>query len=234
MRIVLYLLILVSWTSWTSLALATDGVHEINQTCAVQTGCFAGDTAGFPVTITGAVGRSYRLTSDLLVPDRDTTAIEITRRDTSVDLNGFQIILSLCQSLSCAPISGTGYGIYAPGARGVSVRNGSIVAMGDDGVALGSHAVVTNLRVRWNGNVGISVLDGSAVEGNTSSDNGGYGILCSLGSTISRNVVRRNQSNGIACVSGSTIIGNTVAENDSTGILAYDGSIVVDNMSNLN
>jgi len=32
-------------------ARASDGVLEINQTCAIQTGCFAGDTAGFPVTI---------------------------------------------------------------------------------------------------------------------------------------------------------------------------------------
>ncbi len=33
---------------------AVDGVLEINQACAVNAGCFAGDTAGFPVTITGA------------------------------------------------------------------------------------------------------------------------------------------------------------------------------------
>ena len=32
-------------------ALAVDGVLEINQTCAVLTGCFAGDIPGFPVTI---------------------------------------------------------------------------------------------------------------------------------------------------------------------------------------
>ena len=32
-------------------AIASDGVLEINQTCAVQTGCFSGDVAGFPVTI---------------------------------------------------------------------------------------------------------------------------------------------------------------------------------------
>ncbi len=43
-------------------AFATDGVLEINQTCAVQTGCFAGDTAGFPVEID--VAGSYRLTSN--------------------------------------------------------------------------------------------------------------------------------------------------------------------------
>jgi hypothetical protein len=35
-------------------ALAVDGVLEINQTCAVQTGCFSGDTAGFPVTISAS------------------------------------------------------------------------------------------------------------------------------------------------------------------------------------
>lgn len=28
---------------------ASDGVLEINQTCAVNTGCFEGDEAGFPV-----------------------------------------------------------------------------------------------------------------------------------------------------------------------------------------
>ena len=32
-------------------ARAGDGALEINQTCAVNTGCFARDTAGFPVTI---------------------------------------------------------------------------------------------------------------------------------------------------------------------------------------
>ena len=32
-------------------ALAVDGVLEINQTCVVQSGCFAGDTPGFPLTI---------------------------------------------------------------------------------------------------------------------------------------------------------------------------------------
>ncbi len=37
-------------------ALAVDGVLEINHTCATQTGCFSGDTAGYPVTIDGTAG----------------------------------------------------------------------------------------------------------------------------------------------------------------------------------
>ena len=55
-------------------ALASDGVLEINQTCAVQTGCFPGDTAGFPVKITAS--GSYRLTGNLVVPDAFTSGIQ--------------------------------------------------------------------------------------------------------------------------------------------------------------
>ena len=43
---------------------AVDGVLEINQTCAVNTGCFSGDAAGFPVTIDGSAGLSYVLTAN--------------------------------------------------------------------------------------------------------------------------------------------------------------------------
>jgi hypothetical protein len=68
-------------------ALGTDGVLEINQACAVNTGCFAGDTAGFPVTI-GSPGR-YRLTGDL--DSSSSFGIQITAAHVSLDLNGFAI-----------------------------------------------------------------------------------------------------------------------------------------------
>ena len=57
---------------------AGDGRVEINQACAVNTGCFSGDAAGFPVTIDGSAGESYLLTGSLQVPDENTTAIDIT------------------------------------------------------------------------------------------------------------------------------------------------------------
>ena len=44
-------------------ALAVDGVLEINQTCAISTGCFPGDSPGFPVSVTQP--GSYRLTGNL-------------------------------------------------------------------------------------------------------------------------------------------------------------------------
>jgi len=71
-------------------ALAVDGVLEINQAC-VAAGCFPGDGPGFPVEIT--IPGSYRLTSNLTVPDDDTTAILLQGvRLVNLDLNGFSIL----------------------------------------------------------------------------------------------------------------------------------------------
>ena len=69
-------------------ALAVDGVLEINQTCAL-TGCFSGDAAGFPVTLSET--GSYRLTGVLTLSDSDETGILVTADDVSIDLNGFGI-----------------------------------------------------------------------------------------------------------------------------------------------
>ena len=56
--------VLPTWGLWLTFgimlvapaAYAVDGVAEINETCAVQTGCLSGDTAGYPVTIDGTAG----------------------------------------------------------------------------------------------------------------------------------------------------------------------------------
>ena len=67
--------VVVVLSSVTSLH-AGEGVLEINQACAVNTGCFPGDTALFPVIIQGAMAPgSYILTSNLVVPDPNTTAV---------------------------------------------------------------------------------------------------------------------------------------------------------------
>jgi hypothetical protein len=75
--------------AWLALALASvaanagEGVLEINQACATQTGCFPGDGAGFPVVISSS--GSYRLTSNLSVPDANTSGVVVLAA--SVDLN---------------------------------------------------------------------------------------------------------------------------------------------------
>jgi hypothetical protein len=91
-------------------AITTDGVAEINHTCAAQTGCFSGDTAGYPVTI--GEPASYRLTSNLIVPDENTTGIMTNTPSVSIDLNGFEIVRWVCKGVSfnCIATSGSGVG----------------------------------------------------------------------------------------------------------------------------
>jgi hypothetical protein len=84
-----HLMLLLFLLTFATPALAVDGVLEINQTCGVQTGCFAGDTAGFPVTITA--GGSYRLTSNLVISNKDIDGILVIANSVSLDLNGFEI-----------------------------------------------------------------------------------------------------------------------------------------------
>ena len=136
-------------------AWSVDGVLEINQAC-VNTGCFSGDSAGFPVTIDGSAGRSYRLTGDLVVPNVNASGITISTHDVRIDLNSFTIIGAACvgaTSSSCRPTSGNGSGVS--GGQGISVSNGSIVGMGFAGVLLSTEAEVTGLRARWNHLAGI-------------------------------------------------------------------------------
>ncbi len=51
-RRMLRLALVLAWIAAPLAARAADGVLEINQACAAA-GCFAGDSAGFPVTLRG-------------------------------------------------------------------------------------------------------------------------------------------------------------------------------------
>jgi hypothetical protein len=214
-------------------ARAGDGVLEINQTCAVQTGCFAGDTAGFPVTISSS--GSYRLTGNLTVPNENTHGLVVGGASgVSIDLAGFEIRGPVTCSgvpVVCSPATGSGSGIErtSSAVHGISVRNGSITGMGANGVILGSQAEVTKLRVRWNGLDGISVFQGSIVSGSTVFENGGDGILGFHGSTFSANAVFNNGGDGIHVWDGSTVSGNTSYVNGQDGIDAKSGSTITGN-----
>src|SRR5215472_16787685 len=104
MRIVVGLTLIGSLIA--SSAYAVDGVLEINQVCATGPGCFPGDSAGLPVTITTA--GSYRLTSNLTVPNATTDGIDVNADNVTIDLNGF-IILGPCVGSPCSP-TGAGVG----------------------------------------------------------------------------------------------------------------------------
>ena len=216
----------------TTPALASDGVREINQTCAGLTGCFTGDTAGFPVTISSA--GSYRLTSNLLVPNAFTDGIVVSTSSVSIDLNGFEIagpVVCSGDPLLCSPASGDGSGVERVSSTnsGISVKNGSITGMGAYGVLLGNQAEVSNLRVRWNRLAGISTASGSTVSGNTAFENGDEGIFASPGSTVSGNAAFGNGDDGISAGNGSIVSSNTVYQNGADGIATGAGATVSGN-----
>ena len=215
-------------------ALATDGVLEINHTCAVLTGCFAGDAPTYPVTITAS--GSFRLTSNLTVPNQNTDAIVVDENDVGIDLNHFTIQgPGVCsktpgssQPLSCTLTSGTGSGIESTASTvlGTSVANGNITGMGFSGLSLGGQAEVTGVQVRWNRQAGISVSSGSTISGNTTYQNGGVGIGAGTGSTVSANTAYQNGGDGITAGASSTVSANTAYENGGAGISTPWGSSV--------
>ncbi|MEE8164569.1 MAG: right-handed parallel beta-helix repeat-containing protein [Myxococcota bacterium] len=224
-------------------ALAVDGVAEINQSCAVQTGCFGGDAAGYPVTIDGTAGTSYRLTGDLIVPDDDTNGIRVNAPSVTIDLNGFEIVRSGCEGTTtdCTTKRGLGTGVGVeeglPSSQeifGITVKNGSITGMAHYGVYLGEQAEVSGLRVRWNRFDGIRVDKGSIVSGSTAYENGRNGIYAKAGSTVLGNAVYENGYHGISVFAGSIVSGNAAYRNGDDGIYTSVGSTVSDNATYYN
>jgi parallel beta-helix repeat protein len=194
---------------------AVDGVLEINLTCALNTGCFTGDSPGFPVTI-GQRG-SYRLTGNLQVENSDQTAIDVTPTLSlvTIDLNGFTILGStICQG---APpqCSGTGSGVgvaaAVPDGR-VVVRNGHIRGMGDAAVRIGSDGLVEDLLITSNGGNGID-CSLCVVRGNRVSFNGGSGIVVSTSSIVKENTMFRNVGFGMEAGASSGYVHNTMKFN---------------------
>ncbi len=210
---------------------AADGVREINQTCAVQTGCFSGDAAGYPVTIDGTAGGSYVLTSDLVVASSSETAISISVADVTVDMGGFGIARTDCAggAATCAPTIGVGSGISSTSAR-IAVANGSVSGMGANGVSLGADARIERVRVRASGSHGLVAGSASQISNSVSSDNGGDGIR-SLGGVVRDSTAEDNGQNGILATVGSALAGNVARNNTGDGFQLAEGTTVVGNSS---
>ncbi len=213
-------------------AVASEGVLEINQTCAIQTGCFAGDAAGLPVTITAS--GSYQLTSNLAIPNENTDGIQIDADDVSLDLNGLAIRGPVTCSIPpavCVPDTGTGRGVFVNVStrRGTSVKNGAISGMGLNGIVLGEQAEVLGVRVRWNDGNGIGAGPGSTIDRNVVQQNGSIGILIGLSGVVSGNAVLENRLAGISAGSNALISGNSATGNGASGIGSGIGARISDN-----
>lgn len=214
-------------------ARAGDGVVEINQTCAVQTGCFPGDGPGFPVSIDGSAGRSYRLTSDLVTESSNATIILVGASGVRIDLGGFAIRGPVACSGTppvCSPASGASPAITWTGSSpsNVSVTNGSISGV-SRGISLLDSTEVSGVRVHGNAGNAITVGSGSIVSNCIVHQNLGSGIIAGNGALVADNVVHRNGVVGIQTTSGATVTGNTAYLNGSFGISASLGSTVAGN-----
>lgn len=200
---------------------AVDGVYEINQAC-VPVGCFPGDDPGFPVEITQA--GSYRLTSSLMVPDANTTAVLVETSDefgfVSVDLNGFEIAgPTLCDTLTetCTP-TGVGVGIRVLSGHEtvVNIRNGTVRGMGSHGVQ-SRNGLVESMRISHNGGSGISLSEHGIVRDCVVLMNGSNGIRAGRG-VITGNHTYENLANGISCGGWSVVTDNIAFHNSGSGL----------------
>ncbi len=210
-------------------AAAGDGAREINQTCALQTGCFTGDTPGYPVTLTSP--GSYLLTSNLAITGENTHGLEVSASHVTIDLGGFAIegpIACTGAPLTCIPSFGTGVGIRASAVtvQALSVHGGTITGMGSTGIQLPNYSSVADVRLVGNRQVGISTGTGATIRNTKGERNGGTGIACGTNGSIEDSSAIGNLSVGISCSTGASIRSAVARDNGSTGIVAGSNSIV--------
>ena len=240
-----------------SALLASSGENdiEIDQFCARESGCFSGDTPGFPVTIDGSAGNHYVLMSGLLIPDENTTAIEIAAPDIDLDMNGHHIVgvtrcaqeLYLCSDptlgppwcqgpLACQPV-GSGRGVTVVSASQnyrVRIHSGRVKGMGDVGIAVGDHGSVEAVYSESNGRSGIVGSRDAYFDGNTTVRNGEIGISARQAATVVGSTSFENGSDGFRVGARSFLLRNRAYENAASGIHAGANSELRGNQANRN
>ena len=172
-----------------SAAPLADGRLEISQACA-SVGCFPGDLAGYPITITSP--GSYVLTGNLTLSMSVGTAvngIEIRSDDVSIDLNGFAIrcVRTVAPVGPCKTLKGTGDAIEVTTGRNVHVSNGTLRDFpqhGINGAAVTTSYSLDSVRVINNGMNGVDSSGSAQISRAFATDNGQYGILIRSGTAL--------------------------------------------------
>ena len=214
------LLLTLVCVGFSSSLYAVDGVVLIDQNRALAGNVTPGDAAGFPITI--SVSGSYRLSGNLTVPDRFTTAIEITADNVTIDLNGFSISGPTVCTHSSAGVTcvnhGNGHGVTG-NHDGLTVVNGTIRGMGAAGVFLGGSDIhIERVRAVSNGNEGIRIQGTGIVSGSSATLNRFTGIF-TFSATVTGNFAESNGDRGIFVAQcPSAVIGNTAIFNSGQNI----------------
>lgn len=208
-------------------AAASDGVLEINQACALNGGCFPGDTSGFPVTITStAPGSNFRLTGDLVVPVGPQSGIRINMTTSGepveIDLGGFSLL---------GPNECSGFPVVCS-LTNASLEGCTLASNGSDGIQVSVSSssrqggiVVRNTVDQTNG-IGIASGAGALVVDNQVVDTGSIGISVGAGAVVRGNVVRGAESHGVSADDASLVEGNAVRGNGGAGLVVGNHSLV--------
>ena len=219
-------------------AFAVDGVVLVNHATVLAFG-------GYPYTITQP--GSYRLSGNLAVP-AGANGILIATDNVTIDLNGFAITGS-----SVAPGHGIVAGTDVPvqGYYNITVRNGTIERMGQDGIhLLGDNILVEYVRARNNALSGIVVRSPGNVNPvpgmipqrslilrhNTIGHHSSYGFK-TFGGLITENTVT-DCVPGIAVLAGGGVVTRNLVSDSSTGLLlvpsvSYFGNTLTGNTANV-
>jgi len=214
-----------------NIASAVDGAYQINSACAAV-GCFAGDSAGYPVTITQP--GTYDLVGDLTIADQVASAIVVQANNVTIEMNGFRIIGPVTCSgppTNCTPstVGAGNVGIdgwsYSP--TNLVVRNGSVTGMGT-GILASYDGRVEHVQAIQNGDAGIRARIGTAVSDSTGTYNGHVGVEAGL---MIKCVASHNGQYGLAgtgTAAGGSLIKDSLATfNDSYGVyLGGSGNVV--------
>ena len=214
---------------------AANGSYEINQDC-VATGCFSGDSPGYPVTIS-APGL-YTLSSDMNVTGGSSVnGIEIQSSQVDLDLNGH----TLSGGGSCVgtPVTscsgfqgGRGISVSGTGVLVVHVHTGTIRGFADSGmVAFGvdSGTLFDHLLVAENSFGILIVADSSKsnirIDQCAFSRNGGQslGVANNIYSDlrVTNSTFAGNRTEGVGAGDGSTFLDNTFSDNGGVGLICY-------------
>ena len=178
-------------------ALAVDGVIEINQACAVNTGCTPDDTPGFPVTLRAG---SYRLTSTLEVDEPAPVGIDVIGFGTVIDFNGF--------SMNGDPVGALQKGVARVGGAvpsSVTIKNGIIQDFDGGCIELGDSGRVENMTLVACEVSAISIGENGQVIGNRIVDTRGQDLVMGASTLYRDNQI--NDSFGSIPVSGGIAAG---------------------------
>ena len=172
---------------------------------------------------------SYYLGADLVVPS-GFDGIAINASDVTIDLNGFAI--------RGQPGSLDGIRTAGTTRRNLTVLNGSIASMGEDGIDFFQSGSSANARVEGVhasqcGAVGVRLWESAVVRGCTLVENGSFGVSIGNG-LIESTVARANGDIGINASAQAVIRGCTSTGNTGIGIRANNRSTVIDSTASLN